>query len=244
MYEVWDRSTPGADLDWEKLLSTQYGTVQLQEPTLIGRSYWVHSLGPFDSGSRPWLGEVIEYTVWDRSTPGAGLDWEKWLCVRSGTVRLQEPALFGTKVIVYMVWYRSTPGVGLDWDKINRVHSLGPFGSGSRFCFGQKLLCTRSGSVRLRESALFGTKLLCTQSGSVRLQDPASFRTKGSLSRDDGNENVTWKYNFIPFVLPRDYFYSLNFYRNGELSRNQIGRSGVQVTRKKMKNSPSCAHVL
>ena len=53
----------------------------------------------------------------------------------------------------------------------------------------------------------------------------------GSLSSDggNGNENVIWKYNFISFVLLRDYFISLNFYRNGELSRNQIGRSGVQV---------------
>ena len=53
----------------------------------------------------------------------------------------------------------------------------------------------------------------------------------GSLSNDDGNgnENVTRKYIFISFVLLRDYFNSLNFYKNGELSRNQIGGSGVQV---------------
>ena len=52
----------------------------------------------------------------------------------------------------------------------------------------------------------------------------------GSLSNDDGsgNENVAWKYN-MSFVLLRDYFNSLNFYRNGELSRNRISRSGVQV---------------
>ena len=30
-------------------------------------------------------------------------------------------------------------------------------------------------------------------------------------------------------MLLRDYFISLNFCKNGELSRNQIGRSGVQV---------------
>ena len=67
----------------------------------------------------------------------------------------------------------------------------------------------------------------------------------GSLSNDDGNgkENGFRKYNFISFALLRDYFNSLNFYKNGELSRNQIDRSGVQV-RKKMKNSPSCVHVL
>ena len=46
-----------------------------------------------------------------------------------------------------------------------------------------------------------------------------------SLSNDDGNgnENVTRKYFFISFVLLPDYFNSLNFYKNGELSRNQIG---------------------
>ena len=50
----------------------------------------------------------------------------------------------------------------------------------------------------------------------------------GSLSSDDGNgnENVTWKYNFIQLCyILRDYFNSLNFYKSGELSRNQIGRS-------------------
>ena len=53
---------------------------------------------------------------------------------------------------------------------------------------------------------------------------------KGSLSNDDanGNVNVTRKYIFISFVLLQDYFNSLSFYKNGELSRNQIGRSGVQ----------------
>ena len=53
----------------------------------------------------------------------------------------------------------------------------------------------------------------------------------GSLGSDvsNRNETITWKYNFISFVLLRDYFNSLNFYRNSELSRNQIGKSGVQV---------------
>ena len=62
----------------------------------------------------------------------------------------------------------------------------------------------------------------------------------GSLSNDDGNgnENVTRKYIFLSFALLRDYFNSLNFYKNGELSRNQIGKSGVQVKK------PSCGHVL
>ena len=59
----------------------------------------------------------------------------------------------------------------------------------------------------------------------------------GSLSNDDGNgnENVTRKHIFISFVLLRDYFNSLNFYKNGELSRNQIGRSGVEVKKENEK---------
>ena len=58
-----------------------------------------------------------------------------------------------------------------------------------------------------------------------------------SLSNDDGNgkENVTRKDIFILFVLLRDYFNSLNFYKNGELSRNRIGRSGVQVKKENEK---------
>ena len=61
--------------------------------------------------------------------------------------------------------------------------------------------------------------------------------TIGSLSTDDsnGNENVTRKYIFLPFVLFRDYFNSPNFYKNCELSRNQIGRSGVQVKKENEK---------
>ena len=59
----------------------------------------------------------------------------------------------------------------------------------------------------------------------------------GSLSNDDGigNENVTRKYIFTSCVLLRDYFNSLNFYKNGELSRNQIVRSGVQVKKENEK---------
>ena len=43
------------------------------------------------------------------------------------------------------------------------------------------------------------------------------------------------RYIFISFVLLGDYFNSLNFYKNGELSRNQIGRSGVQVKKENEK---------
>ena len=59
----------------------------------------------------------------------------------------------------------------------------------------------------------------------------------GSLSNDDGNgnENVSRKYIFISFVLLRDYFNSFNFYKNGELSRNQIGRSGAEVKKENEK---------
>ena len=56
----------------------------------------------------------------------------------------------------------------------------------------------------------------------------------GSLSKDDGNtnKNVTRNYHFISFVLLHDYF---NFYKNGKLSRNQIGRSGGQVKKENEK---------
>ena len=47
----------------------------------------------------------------------------------------------------------------------------------------------------------------------------------------------------MSFVLLRDYFNSLNFYKNGELSRNQIGWSGVQG-KKDNENSPSSVDVL
>ena len=59
----------------------------------------------------------------------------------------------------------------------------------------------------------------------------------GSLSNDDGNgnENVTRKYISFSSELLRDYFNSLNFYKNGELSRKQIGRSGVQVKKENEK---------
>ena len=66
--------------------------------------------------------------------------------------------------------------------------------------------------------------------------DP-SFVPLGSLSNDDGNgnENVIGPkiYIFLSFVLLRDYLNSLNFHKNGELSRNQIGRSGVKKETKK-----------
>ena len=50
------------------------------------------------------------------------------------------------------------------------------------------------------------------------------------------HRTVTRKYIFISFVLLRNYFKSLKFCgKNGELSRNQIGRSGVQVKKENEK---------
>ena len=40
----------------------------------------------------------------------------------------------------------------------------------------------------------------------------------------------------------RDYFNSFNFYRNSELPRNQIGRSGVQVEKENEKFTVVCSH--
>ena len=62
-----------------------------------------------------------------------------------------------------------------------------------------------------------------------------------SSRNGNGNKNITWKYHFISFVLLRDYFNSSNFYRNGELSRNQIGRSGVQVKKENEKFTIVCS---
>ena len=43
------------------------------------------------------------------------------------------------------------------------------------------------------------------------------------------------------FVLLRDYFNSFIFYRNGELPRNQITRSGVQVKKENEKLTALCS---
>ena len=42
----------------------------------------------------------------------------------------------------------------------------------------------------------------------------------------------------------REYFNSLNFYKSGELSRNQIGRSGVQVKKENEKFTVVCSRSL
>ena len=43
-------------------------------------------------------------------------------------------------------------------------------------------------------------------------------------------------------MLLRDYFNSFNFYGNGELPRNQIGRSGVQVKKVNENFTVVCSH--
>ena len=61
------------------------------------------------------------------------------------------------------------------------------------------------------------------------------------LSRDEGdtNENITctWKYKIILFVLLLfwHYFNSFNFYGNGELPSNQIGRSYAEIKKTEWK---------
>ena len=51
-----------------------------------------------------------------------------------------------------------------------------------------------------------------------------------SNDNGDGNKNVALKYNFISFVLLRDFFISsFNSYKNDELPRDQIGRLGVRA---------------
>ena len=73
---------------------------------------------------------------------------------------------------------------------------------------------------------------------------PRELTIAGSLSNDDGNanENVTLKYNkikFIPFLPLPVYFNS--FYGNGEVPRNQIDRSGVQIKKENEKLTVVCS---
>ena len=63
---------------------------------------------------------------------------------------------------------------------------------------------------------------------------------------DDGkaNESVTWKYNFISFVLICDIFNSFNFYRNLTANYRATKLVGMAFrSRNKMKKSPSYVHV-
>ena len=72
--------------------------------------------------------------------------------------------------------------------------------------------------------------------------EEATTQTKTQVGNlNNANGNVTWKYNFILFVLLRSTFLKP---RTTHSHRNQIVMSGLNKLRKKMKNSPSCAHVL
>ena len=55
------------------------------------------------------------------------------------------------------------------------------------------------------------------------------------------NENFTGNYNFILFVLLRDYFNSFNLYESGELPRNQIGRRVIRVKKENEKFTVVCS---
>ena len=59
----------------------------------------------------------------------------------------------------------------------------------------------------------------------------------GGLSNDDsnGNKNITQKVYLTSFVLLHNYFNSLDFYKNGKLSKNQIGRSSVRFKKENEK---------
>ena len=57
----------------------------------------------------------------------------------------------------------------------------------------------------------------------------------------NGNKTSPKKYNFISFVLLQNYLNSLNFCRNGKLSRNQIGRSRVQVKKENEEFTVVCS---
>ena len=66
-------------------------------------------------------------------------------------------------------------------------------------------------------------------------------RTKTPSSEQNMKHQTIAEYNFVSFVLLRDYFNSFNFFRNSKHPRNQIGRCGVQV---KKENDKNHRHVL
>ena len=65
----------------------------------------------------------------------------------------------------------------------------------------------------------------------------------GNLSNDagNGNEHVTWKYNFALLLLLRDYSNSFNLYNMGEVFWNSIDKNAVQVTKKNEKFTVVCS---
>ena len=116
----------------------------------------------------------------------------KYFClyIRSGTVRLQEPALFPKHVIVIAVRDRSAPEPVLFRNELFSVYSPGPFGCESQVLFKNKHWCMWSETVWLwdpvlclkrifcwfvsgsRFFLLFGVKYYCMRSWPAGLRDP------------------------------------------------------------------------
>ena len=112
------------------------------------------------------------------------------LYIRSGTVRLQEPALFPKHVIVIAVRDRSAPEPVLFRNELFSVYSPGPFGCESQVLFKNKHWCMWSETVWLwdpvlclkrifcwfvsgsRFFLLFGVKYYCMRSWPAGLRDP------------------------------------------------------------------------
>ena len=111
---------------------------------------------------------------------------------------------------------------------------------------GPRVMISGQARIRLSYIPLAGARRMASDSIPLEVRNQkracvilrllGTFKI-GSLSKDEGNgnENVTRKYISTTFVLLRHYFKSLNFYKNGELSMNQIGRSGVQVKKENEK---------
>ena len=114
----------------------------------------------------------------------------KYFClyIRSGTVRLQEPALFPKHVIVIAVRDRSAPEPVLFRNELFSVYGPGPFGA--RFClktsigvcgprpFGSGILFFVWNEFFVGSSQgagfffFFGVKYYCMRSWPARLRDP------------------------------------------------------------------------
>ena len=87
----------------------------------------------------------------------------KYFClyIRSGTVRLQEPALFPKHVIVIAVRDRSAPEPVLFRNELFSVYGPGPFGSESQVLFKNKHWCMWSETVWLWDPVLCLKRIFC-----------------------------------------------------------------------------------
>lgn len=67
----------------------------------------------------------------------------------------------------------------------------------------------------------------------------------GNIRNDNGNtdENVTWKYKFLLIESFRDYSNSLDVYNEGNYPGTKFVGTACRL-KKRMKNLPSCTHVL